>query len=167
MLSPAVSIISMACRNQTPRTTVATSLNAIEHVFVIHALDVVDHEACQVAVQILFHLHDPKSLILVFDLYKSKDDGALDPAPAWRILQEPRSLLITAQDLYTEYLHGIADVTEDGDLSADTICNWTLLRSADDFSQGLHLRETRTSLTYRDVMKVTKLGSKLGLLKKI
>lgn len=87
----------------------------------------------------------------------------MDPEPVGRILQEPRSLLITTDDLYTDYLHGIADVEEDVELSAETIVNWDLLRSQDDFSAGRSARATRTSLTYRDVMQVSKLGAKFGL----
>lgn len=104
--------------------------------------------------------------ILCLNLYKAKADGALDPDPAWRILQEPRSLLITTADLYTEYLHGIADIEEDLNLSPATIANWDLLRSKQDFEGGRNTRQTRTSLTYRDVLKVSKLGNKLGVLLK-
>jgi alkylated DNA repair protein alkB family protein 6 len=103
---------------------------------------------------------------LCLNIYKSKDDGALDPEPVWRILQEPRSLLITTGDLYTEYLHGIADITQDVDLSETTVANWSLLRSSADFAQGRNIRATRTSLTYRDVMKVSKLGNKFGIFQK-
>ncbi|KAH0499008.1 hypothetical protein TgHK011_006229 [Trichoderma gracile] len=92
-----------------------------------------------------------------------KEDGALDPEPAWRILQEPRSLLITTANLYTDYLHGIADTEEDLDLSADTIVNWPLLRDPEAFAHGRNPRQTRTSLTYRDVLQVSKVGAKLGL----
>lgn len=100
---------------------------------------------------------------MCLNIYKSKDDGAVDPEPTWRILQEPRSLLITALDLYTDYLHGIADVTEDIELSEDTVANWDRLRPSTKFPDGRNIRETRTSLTYRDVMKVSKLGNKFGL----
>ncbi|KAK0368639.1 calpain [Colletotrichum limetticola] len=100
---------------------------------------------------------------LCLNLYQTKEDGAMDPEPVGRILQEPRSLLITTDDLYTDYLHGIADVEEDVELSAETIVNWDLLRSQDDFSAGRSARATRTSLTYRDVMQVSKLGAKFGL----
>ncbi|KPM37291.1 hypothetical protein AK830_g9268 [Neonectria ditissima] len=91
-----------------------------------------------------------------------KDDGALDPEPAWRILQEPRSLLITTEQLYTDYLHGIADIEEDVELSAENVANWSLLRDTDVFADGRNVRETRTSLTYRDVLGVSKIGNKLG-----
>ncbi|KAI1414655.1 hypothetical protein F5Y13DRAFT_13160 [Hypoxylon sp. FL1857] len=103
---------------------------------------------------------------LCLNIYKSKDDGTLDHDPAWRVLQEPRSLLITTASLYTDFLHGIADITEDVELSRSTVANWDLLRSPSDFADGCNVRKTRTSLTYRDVMKVSKLGGKLGLFQK-
>lgn len=99
---------------------------------------------------------------LCLDIYKSKESGALDPEPAYRILQEPRSLLITTDDLYTDFLHGISDTAEDTNLSAETISNWNLLRNPDHFVDGHNHRSTRTSLTYRDVLKVSKLGNNLG-----
>lgn len=100
---------------------------------------------------------------LCLNIYKSRDDGAVDPEPSWRILQEPRSLLITTLDLYNDYLHGIADVGEDIGLSEDTVANWNQLRPSSKFPGGRNIRDTRTSLTYRDVMKVSKLGNKFGL----
>ncbi|RGP59269.1 alkylated dna repair protein alkb like 6 [Fusarium sporotrichioides] len=103
---------------------------------------------------------------LCLNLHRSKDDGALDPVPAWRILQEPRSLLITTDQLYTDYLHGIADIQEDVDLDADTVANWDLLCSPDAFANGKNVRQTRTSLTYRDVLQVSKVANKLGLFMK-
>lgn len=99
---------------------------------------------------------------LCLNLYRSKSDGALDPEPAYRILQEPRSLLVTTDDLYTEYLHGIADIEEDVDLSADTVANWRLLGSQEPFRDGRNMRQMRVSLTYRDVVKVVKLGNRLN-----
>lgn len=100
---------------------------------------------------------------LCLNLYRSKPDGALDPMPAWRILQEPRSLLITTDSLYTDYLHGIADV-EDVDLSAaGGVASWALLGNPDAYADGRNVRGTRTSLTYRDVLNVSKVGHKLGM----
>lgn len=103
---------------------------------------------------------------LCLNLYRTKDDGALDPDPAWRVLQEPRSLLITTESLYTDYLHGIADIEEDADVSAEGIVNWSLLRDPEVFVDGRNQRQTRTSLTYRDVLKVSKVGNKLGMFMK-
>ncbi|KAI3336931.1 hypothetical protein HD806DRAFT_22769 [Xylariaceae sp. AK1471] len=100
---------------------------------------------------------------ICLNIHQTKEDGTLDKTPSWRILQEPRSLLIITADLYTDYLHGIDDITEDIELSERTIANWALLRSSSTFHDGRNLRQTRTSLTYRDVINVSKLGSKLGL----
>lgn len=99
---------------------------------------------------------------LCLDIYTSREDGVLDPKPAYKILQEPRSLLISADDIYTDYLHGIADIEEDINLAADTIANWDMLRDPETFVRGRNLRATRTSLTYRDVLKVSNLGNNLG-----
>lgn len=99
-------------------------------------------------------------------MYRSKEDGAVDPNPCWRILQEPRSLLITTQALYSDYLHGIADIDEDVNLDPNNIVNWSLLGSPEAFASGRNLREVRTSLTYRDVLKVSKVGDKLGLFRR-
>lgn len=41
---------------------------------------------------------------LSLEIYKSKEEGKTQDLPSWKILQEPRSLLITTDDLYNEYL---------------------------------------------------------------
>lgn len=81
----------------------------------------------------------------------------------WRVLQEPRSLLVTMGSAYTETLHGIAEVERDVDLNAQTIANWNLLGNGDVLSDngGVSERTTRISLTYRDVQKVSTLGNKI------
>lgn len=84
--------------------------------------------------------------------------------PQFRILQERRSLLITRERIYTDYLHGIAETVRDEDLTAESICNWQLLREKDSYQAGWYQRETRTSLTYRDVLKVAKMGNTLKFL---
>lgn len=99
---------------------------------------------------------------LCLNIYKSKDDGALNSEPVYRILQEPRSLLISTDNIYTDYLHGIADIEEDVDLSVETVVNWDMLREPESFAHGHNQRLTRTSLTYRDVLKVSNLGNTLG-----
>jgi alkylated DNA repair protein alkB homolog 6 len=100
---------------------------------------------------------------LCLDLYGTKDDGTIESEPRAKILQEPRSLLITTGELYTNYLHGIAEVDEEVNLGPSTVSNWELLRSTDEIIEGRFHRLTRTSLTYRDVIKVSKLGAKLGI----
>ncbi|KAM3416062.1 hypothetical protein BST61_g9547 [Cercospora zeina] len=80
---------------------------------------------------------------------------------SWRIFQEARSLLITTGEAYTETLHGIAEVMEDENLNAQTVANWELLgeRSVVEDIGGKNVRTTRISLTYRDVKKVSPIGS--------
>ncbi|KAK5742257.1 hypothetical protein LTR17_003498 [Elasticomyces elasticus] len=92
------------------------------------------------------------------------DEQLAESGPkSWRILQEPRSLLITIGSSYTDTLHGIAEVTEDVDLSEKTIANWELLGDHGSIAAcgGRNERTTRISLTLRDVKKVSSVGSKL------
>lgn len=100
---------------------------------------------------------------LCLDLYGTNEDGTREAEPRWKILQEPRSLLITTGHMYTNFLHGIADISEDVDLGPNTVSNWELLRSPEDFQNGHNERKTRVSLTYRDVLKVSNLGGQLGI----
>ncbi|KAJ9202538.1 hypothetical protein DTO164E3_2978 [Paecilomyces variotii] len=91
------------------------------------------------------------------------DDGQKEHNGAspqhYRILQEPRSLLITTKVMYTDYLHGIAETDRDENLTAQTVCNWDLLGDRQRYERGSYEREVRMSLTYRDVIKVAKLGN--------
>ena len=106
---------------------------------------------------------------LVLDVTeKRKTDGDVateDPKELkrWRILQEPRSLLLTTGSAYTDTLHGIAETTEDSNLGPGKVANWSLLgdREAIEANGGCNARTDRISLTYRDVKKVSNVGSKL------
>lgn len=117
----------------------------------------------------------------VLDIYdKRRDEQVLEDAhartgsepevdssrPQYRILQERRSLLITTGSLYSDYLHGIAETKRDDDLRQETVCNWGLLGDRQCYENGAYDRETRISLTYRDVLKVSKLGNSLKFLSK-
>jgi alkylated DNA repair protein alkB family protein 6 len=84
--------------------------------------------------------------------------------PHYRILQERRSLLITRGKLYTDLLHGIEETTRDEDLGPHSICNWELLREREPYQSGWYERQTRTSLTYRDVLHVVTMGNTLKFL---
>ncbi|KAI9785159.1 MAG: hypothetical protein M1839_000797 [Geoglossum umbratile] len=99
---------------------------------------------------------------IVLDVFEKDGDGGRGGLVG-RILQEPRSLLITTDDLYKEHLHGIAEITADENLGSSTIANWNLLGSPQDFQTGRYDRQTRTSLTYRDVLKVSNIGNSLKL----
>ncbi|KAI6716006.1 hypothetical protein JHW43_001503 [Diplocarpon mali] len=103
---------------------------------------------------------------ICLDIYGTNEDCTRETESRWRILQEPRSLLITTGQLYTDYLHGIADLAEDINLGPTTIANWELLRSPDAFRDGRNERQTRISLTYRDVLRVSKIGGHLGMFSK-
>ncbi|KAL4896661.1 hypothetical protein BDV59DRAFT_199019 [Aspergillus ambiguus] len=93
-------------------------------------------------------------------------DGGRRRGPQHRILQERRSLLVTRGRIYTEFLHGIAETTVDEGLGADSICNWDLLREPAVFYGGRLHRDTRISLTYRDVRQVARLGNTMKFLGK-
>ncbi|KUJ21052.1 calpain [Mollisia scopiformis] len=99
---------------------------------------------------------------LCLDIYGTKDDGSREAEPKWKILQEPRSLLITTDQIYADFMHGIANVTDDVDLGSSTVANWDLLRTSSNIQNHRSERRTRLSLTYRDVLKVSKLGGTLG-----
>ncbi|KAL5337665.1 hypothetical protein BJX70DRAFT_229021 [Aspergillus crustosus] len=86
--------------------------------------------------------------------------------PKYRILQERRSLLVTRESLYRDYLHGIAETEVDEGLGPESICNWDLLREPERYSCGWYKRETRVSLTYRDVLQVVTLGGTMKFLNK-
>ncbi|KAF8841874.1 hypothetical protein BDN67DRAFT_989507 [Paxillus ammoniavirescens] len=92
----------------------------------------------------------------------------INPAPVLSVFLEPRSVIITTGDLYTSHLHGIDEVTHDnfigdGRLRCQTgeevvVSNWQAVQ-AEGMRDVLHFggtlsRETRFSLTCRDVEKV-------------
>ncbi|RDK42984.1 hypothetical protein M752DRAFT_326711 [Aspergillus phoenicis ATCC 13157] len=104
---------------------------------------------------------------IVLDLYERSEDGkgsGHGRRPVYRILQERRSLLVTTKSIYTDFLHGISETTRDEGLGAESICNWDLLREPDRYECGWLERETRISLTYRDVLKVASLGNTMKFL---
>lgn len=100
---------------------------------------------------------------------EEKDEKAKWKIPT-RILQEPRSLLITTGTAYESLLHGVDAVEVDEDLNAETVANWSLLgaRTPIDEAGGRNVRGTRVSLTYRDVLKVSSAANKVlgGLFKR-
>lgn len=89
---------------------------------------------------------------------------SMKTVPEYRILQEPRSLLISTGEMYTDYLHGIAGVDVDEGLNGgeEGIANFGMLgeetREQIERAEGSLKRGTRVSLTFRDVVKVKKVG---------
>jgi len=74
----------------------------------------------------------------------------------YRILQEPGSLLLTTGEMYIDYMHSISEITTDENLNETTVINWSLLSDPEKW-RGNITRSTRTSLTFRDVLKVVKI----------
>jgi len=101
---------------------------------------------------------------IVLDIYAKKEDGEREAEPRWRILQERRSLLVSTKDMYRGVLHGISEREVDEDLVVDTVANWGLLGDNEAFEGGRSERGVRISLTYRDVLRVAKIGGSLKFL---
>jgi len=101
------------------------------------------------------------SILNVTEKSRSGDVGT--ERRSWRILQEPRSLLLTIGAAYKDTLHGIEEIIEDLDLNKDTVANWNILGDSTAIvaNEGRTERTTRVSLTYRDVLKVSKVASKI------
>lgn len=75
------------------------------------------------------------------------------------ILLEPRSLVMVTGEMYTRYLHGIAE--RDADVLDSHVANLSLCGTP--YCEGQTLtRTTRVSLTIRNVPKVLKVRLKLG-----
>jgi alkylated DNA repair protein alkB family protein 6 len=113
----------------------------------------------------------------VFHYYRYQDTEkeseharSINPTPALSVLLEPRSVIITTSDLYTNYLHGIEDrdedifeLDQDGVLrlghTSTPIANQSLL-TVDWLKTPLtgsirKKRSVRYSLTCRDVARVS------------
>lgn len=108
------------------------------------------------------------SSTLCLDIYEKAQgedmaQASIGSSPKWRVLQEPRSLLVTTGAAYTNTLHGISEIETDENLGPDTVANWTLLGDSKAFADngGKNTRSTRVSLTYRDVLKVSKAGTRI------
>lgn len=88
-------------------------------------------------------------------------DGNDNVAPsnsetAFKLLVEPRSLLILKDDLYHRFMHSISEVEKDN-------LSDLLLRNASSVSSaGTVVRGTRFSLTIRNVPKTSKMKLKFG-----
>lgn len=100
----------------------------------------------------------------VYELYpKAAERESRGEKPKWRILQEPRSLLITMGDVYQDCLHGIEGVEVDECIGGGVggVANWGALRQETremvERNEGQLERQKRISLTCRDVVRVKRL----------
>ncbi|KAG8971668.1 hypothetical protein FRC05_010924 [Tulasnella sp. 425] len=102
---------------------------------------------------------------------------AIDPVPVLCVLLEPRSLVVTTKELYTEFLHGISERTQDmfcphEDISGPEttegtrIANYRMLRNNDIkkciAEGGVLERQDRISLTCRDYENVRTINTERG-----
>ncbi|KAK6516891.1 hypothetical protein TWF506_006775 [Arthrobotrys conoides] len=97
----------------------------------------------------------------------NREEEENNPPKIYKIFQEPNSLLITTDEMYTEHLHGIEAVEVDEGLTDKTVANWELLGDETKIrilEGGGRVRreEVRISLTYRDVLKVKDAGKVFG-----
>ncbi|KAF2020498.1 hypothetical protein BU24DRAFT_403604 [Aaosphaeria arxii CBS 175.79] len=108
------------------------------------------------------HLNEEHMNEALVDESKSQGPASQYRLPT-RILQEPRSLLITTSSAYVDLLHGIASIEVDENLNKDTVANWDILGDSSVFEDagGRNERATRISLTYRDVLKVSSAANKV------
>jgi len=86
------------------------------------------------------------------------DDENTEPSkePAFKLLVEPRSLLILKDDLYHRYMHSISEIEEDN-------LKDPLIRNIEEMPRDEVIkRGTRYSLTLRNVPKTSKLKLKFG-----
>ncbi|KAJ9608486.1 hypothetical protein H2200_007474 [Cladophialophora chaetospira] len=102
----------------------------------------------------------------VLEIYNKNEQGEREATPTWRILQEPRSLLVTTSDMYINTLHGISELQTDENLDREYIVNWDLIEDKQPYENGNAQRQTRISLTLRDVTKVARLGGALKFMTK-
>lgn len=94
--------------------------------------------------------------VLEFNHPRSDDGEPATTGPAFKLLVQPRSLLILKDDLYHRYMHSISEITSD-DLSDPLIMNRD--PSTEDCSLE---RQKRFSLTIRNVPKTSKMKLKFG-----
>ncbi|XP_026805127.1 alpha-ketoglutarate-dependent dioxygenase alkB homolog 6 [Rhopalosiphum maidis] len=84
-----------------------------------------------------------------------KDEAVVSNEKVYSVLLERRSLLVLQGKMYTEYMHGIEEISND--IIDDNISNITYCGS--NYQKGISLtRNKRISLTIRNVPKVFKLN---------
>ncbi|EDW11052.1 hypothetical protein AWZ03_006904 [Drosophila navojoa] len=95
----------------------------------------------------------------VLEFTKRETTGeANDGVVVFKLLLEPRSLLILKDTLYSDYMHAISEINED--TLCDRICNYNLCENTYKIGDHLVRRAPRISLTIRNVPKTSKMKLK-------
>lgn len=121
-----------------------------------------------------YYQHEPsEQAVISSDLGSRRDPASgqtIDQTPILSVFLEPRSLIVTTDELYTKHLHGIDSTPVDhfrphefeeegrSPVKGHFVANWKMVedqQSLDRLSGGGSMpRSTRISLTCRDVEKV-------------
>ncbi|KAH8249076.1 hypothetical protein KR032_005671, partial [Drosophila birchii] len=97
--------------------------------------------------------------VLEFAKRETEEDQQTAPREVlFKLLLEPRSLLILKDTLYSDYLHSIAENNED--VLCDRISNYDLCENTYKIGDHLVRRSPRISLTIRNVPKTSKMKLK-------
>ena len=95
--------------------------------------------------------------LMFFSIFSNQSTSSLEDRYFTSVLLEPRSLFLLTGDLYHNYLHGIAERTND--VISERVANLESCKSA--IADTLE-RATRISLTIRNVPKILKFKLNLG-----
>ena len=95
--------------------------------------------------------------LMFFSVFCNQSTSSLEDRYFTSVLLEPRSLFLLTGDLYHNYLHGIAERTND--VISERVANLESCKSA--IADTLE-RATRISLTIRNVPKILKFKLNLG-----
>ncbi|EDW63936.1 alpha-ketoglutarate-dependent dioxygenase alkB homolog 6 isoform X1 [Drosophila virilis] len=94
----------------------------------------------------------------VLEFTKRETTGEAAGEVLFKLLLEPRSLLILKDTLYSDYMHAISEINED--TLCDRICNYNLCENTYKIGDHLVRRAPRISLTIRNVPKTSKMKLK-------
>lgn len=93
----------------------------------------------------------------LLDFYKpieENDESSQEDRYVFSVYLEPRSLVVLKDDMYKTYLHGIKEISQDL-IESGLIVNYDRIQKSN-IINNVAKRETRISLTIRNVPKVLK-----------
>lgn len=110
------------------------------------------------------------TLLDFYEPFKELEDGleenSFEKRYLFSLLLEPRSLLILKDKMYEVYLHGIKEMEEDC-IDTTAILNYENLSQKEKYLNSTMVkRDTRVSLTIRNVPRIIKINKNLFFNKK-